>query len=343
MKRRAVLALAVALAASSPLVAVEASGPLVSRTAYVFPFATRAAWFDFVRGTPGGADAARDLAATISEAEYARKVAQTETRFERIVYRSDGLAIRGFLVTPVSGGKHPVIIYNHGGVMQWGRIVLPELLEFQRLAERGYVVLASMYRGEGGSEGVADMSGGDVADTLALLDVAAQLPEADTGRVGMWGVSRGGLVAYGALARTGRIAAAAIVGGPADLLTAPRRAEFDAAVYPTAVRDYARDKDAALVRISALHWPERLAATTPILLLHGGDDPRVPPADSLRMAVELQRLKRSYRLKIFEGGSHALTEHIGEVRAELDRWFDRYVRDALPAPRNGVAVLANTP
>jgi len=62
------------------------------------------------------------------------------TSTTRITYRSGGLAIRGFIVEPKAPGPHPVIIFNHGGVMQWGRIILPEILEFNRLAERGYIV-----------------------------------------------------------------------------------------------------------------------------------------------------------------------------------------------------------
>ncbi len=243
------------------------------------------------------------------------------------------------MVEPRTPGPHPVIIFNHGGVMQWGRIILPEVLEFHRLAERGYIVLASNYRGEGGSEGKPSMDGGDVDDVLALLKLVDVLPGADPKRVGMWGFSRGGFVTYGTLARTDRVAAAVIVGGPTDLIDAPRRAEFDRFVYPHVIRDYVRDKTAALTRLSPIRWPERLASTTPLLLLQGGDDARVQPSDALRMAVALQRLKRSYRLKLYEGGSHNLLEDMSDVRREMDRWFDAYVRDGKPAPANGVTVL----
>ncbi|HZF41827.1 MAG TPA: hypothetical protein VEZ48_00255 [Sphingomonadaceae bacterium] len=53
----------------------------------------------------------------------------------------------------------------------------------------------------------------------------------------------------------------------------------------------------------------------------------------------MQRLQRSYRLKIYEGGSHALVENGLDMRRELGRWFDAYVRDKTAGSMNGVAAL----
>ncbi|WP_271145974.1 prolyl oligopeptidase family serine peptidase [Brevundimonas sp. NIBR10] len=323
---------------AGPVFAKAGEGPgaqapvLVDRSAFVFPYTTRAAWLAFVRGLEGGEAAAADYATLYSEADYARYVEGRTTHIERIRYRNQGLTIHGLMVAPRTPGPHPVIIYNHGGVMQWGRILLPEVLEFNRLAERGYIVLASTYRGESGSDGQPSMDGGDVSDSLALMTVAAGLPQADADRIGMWGFSRGGLVTYGALARDPGLRAAVIVGGPTDLVHASRRAEFDAFVYPHVITDYAADPTRALTRLSPIEWPQALAAI-PLLLLQGGADDRVDPSDAVRMAAALQALHRPCRLKVYEGGSHTLSENYADVRRELDRWFDLYVRDAnLSAP-----------
>lgn len=319
---------------------VEVDGAVLASEPYRFPYQARPDWLAFVRGLPDGVAAAKAYATLFSPQDYVDYARGRSTVTTRITYRSDGRRIRGIVVTPRTSGRHPVIIYNHGGIGEVGRVVLSEILEFNRLAARGYIVLASTYRGEQGSEGRPDMDGGDVDDTLALLKVAAQLPGADISRIGMWGFSRGGFVTYGVLARTDRIAAAVIMGGPTDLAGAPRRAEFDRFVYPDVIRDYTRDPDAALARLSPIHWPQKLNAATPILLLQGGDDARVPPTDALHMATALQTLQRPYRLKIYEGGSHDLLTDFADVRVEVDRWFDRYVRDRLPAPRNGVSQLS---
>ncbi|WP_448664623.1 alpha/beta hydrolase family protein [Sphingomonas sp. CJ20] len=184
------------------------------------------------------------------------------------------------------------------------------------------------------------MDGGDVSDVLAMLDLVDRLPGADPRRIGMWGVSRGGFVTYGTLARTDRIAAAAIIAGPTDLVNARRRAEFDRFIYSHVIRDYSNDKAGALARLSPLRWAQRLSSKTPVLLLHGGDDPRVEPGDTLRMAQALQQLQRPYRMKLYEGGTHDLIGDWADVRQEMDRWLDRYVRDHVTAPLNGVTALS---
>ena len=330
-----------AFGAPSPVRAGD--GAILSRETWRPPFAERAAWLAFVRSTPGGPEAARAYADLYRNDEYARWTQGQTVAISRIAYRSGGLAIRGLLIEPRKASRYPVLIFNHGGVGQWGRIVMPDILEMSRLAERGYVVLASSFRGEGGSEGRPDMGGGDIDDALALIDVAAALPGADTGRIGMWGFSRGGLTTYGALAKSRRIAAAVIEGGPTDLLHAARRPEFDAHVYPDVMPGYLADREGVLAARSPLDWPERLSPSAAILILHGGDDPRVEPTDALRMAEALQRLKRSYRLKVYEGGGHDLIGDMADVRAEMDRWFDRYVRDRMVPPPNEATPLADEP
>lgn len=335
----ATLGAAPAATHSAPGAAATASGTLVSREPYRFPFPLRAEWLAFVRGLPDGDAAAQAYTKLYSDTDYAGWAAGATTTTSRVIYMSDGLKIRGLLIEPRTPGRHPVIIFNHGGVGRWGRIVLADILELNRLAGRGYVVLASAFRGEGGSEGRPDMGGGDVDDALALIRVAEHLPSADATRIGMWGFSRGGLVTYGAVARSQRIAAAVIQGGPTDLVHADRRAEFDRYVYPDVIPGYGKDKEGELARRSPINWPERLLPKTAILLVQGGDDPRVAPNDALGMAAALQRLKRPYRLKLYEGGGHDLLGDFADVQTEMDRWFDRYVRDRVSAPANGTAVL----
>lgn len=81
---------------------------------------------------------------------------------------------------------------------------------------------------------------------------------------------------------------------------------------------------------------ELYAGPHPVIIYnHGG----VMGAGRIILAEILESNRLAYRLKLFEGGSHDLVENYGEVRMEMDRWFDRYLRDRLPAPPNGVAAL----
>lgn len=308
----------------------------MTRQTYSCPFADWSGWLDFIRKPPDESAAAEQYAGLISADQYARYAAGTDTHTERITYRNDGLTIGGVMVSPRTPGRHPVIIYNHGNVMDVGRIILAEILEFNRLAERGYIVLASTYRGAGGSEGQPSMDGGDVSDSLALIRVAEGLPDADPTRIGMWGFSRGGFVTYGALARTNRIAAAVIQGGPADLVHSARRAEFDTFVYPHVIRDYARDRTGALARLSRSNGRRGSPLIPPSCCCKAAT---IPASHPRRRCGWRARCNSSYRLKLSEGGSHDLFENYAEVRSEMDRWFDRYVRDRLPAPAHAVTTL----
>ena len=300
-------------------------GTIIDQQAWKFSFNTRDEWFKFIAQDDGEKQVAI-YSTMFDAASFDRYYSQKEVKAYRIKYMSEGLKINAFMVRPSRKGKYPVIIYNHGGVMQWGKIIFPEMLEFHRLAERGYIVLASYYRGEGGSEGLPDLGGGDVTDVLNLIKMAQTIPDADTSRIGMWGFSRGGGVAYGVLAKSNAIRAAVILGGPTDHVNSSRRAEFDEFVYPFAIRNYAADKDKALAAISSIRFVDKLAENTPIFLLHGAADVRVPATSSITMAHKLHELNRKYRLKIIENGSHGLFENYSDVRYEIDRWFDYYLK-----------------
>ena len=72
-------------------------------------------------------------------------------------------------------------------------------------------------------------------------------------------------------------------------------------VFAELIPDYWNVKDAALSARSAVDWPEKLCATTPLLLMHGTADWRVHPSGSMRMAEALFELQRPFRLIMYEG------------------------------------------
>lgn len=140
------------------------------------------------------------------------------------------------------------------------------------------------------------------------------------------------MMTYLALARTDRIAAAIVGSGVTDLPDMlARRPEMED-VFQALVPGYPGNRDESLNARSAVRWPEKLAKKTPILILAGTADWRVNPKQALDMAAALLAAKHPFRLVMFEGGEHGLTEH----RAEVDRltrdWLDRYVRDRQPWP-----------
>ena len=167
--------------------------PLVSRAPYVFPFREYQDWLAFMDQSPDPAWGSTAMRELVPEETYRRYRDGTTLQAHDIVYRSQGLEIRGLLIAPRrTRTPCPVVLFAHGGVAEWGRITFFDVLEMHRLAETGVVVLASALRGEGGSEGTPNLGAGDRADLLELLEVAARVDGADPTRVGLWGFSRGG-------------------------------------------------------------------------------------------------------------------------------------------------------
>ncbi len=256
----------------------------------------------------------------------------------RITYESDGLKVRGYLAvpavpaadaTPKDAEALPCVIYNRGGNRDFGALSdLRAFLTLGPLAGRGYIVVASQYRGVDGGEGTEEFGGAEVNDVLHLIPLLERLDRADASRIGMFGWSRGGMMTYLALARTDRLRAAIVGAGVSDSFdTIARRPEMEQYVYAELVPDWENQREAALVARSALRWPEKMHAETPILLLHGTGDWRVDPTHSLRMAQALLEIRHPYRLIMFEGGDHGLSEFRDEVDEAVADWLDRYVRD----------------
>lgn len=306
------------------------SSLIVERSPCARPFEDYGAWLNFMDQSADPDWRADTMRQLVDEAAFDRYHDNSVVRCDKISYLSDGLKVVGFIVEPSQHDNPlPVILFAHGGVAEWGRITFFDLLEMHRLAERGYIVIASALRGEGGSEGAPNLGAGDLADMLRLIDVAKEIDGADVSRIGLWGFSRGAGLGYRILAQTDRFKAAALIGAPSDLVNSDRRQEFDQYVYPGVVDDYEKDKDAALAALSATYWPERLSGNTNVLLIHGAADERVPVADSLTMAAHLARLNHPFRLVVPKNGSHTLIEHQAAVRNELDQWFDAYLK---PSP-----------
>lgn len=254
---------------------------------------------------------------------------------QRITYLSDGLKVKGYIAVPAkSEGKLPCIIFNRGGSRDFG--ALNDVVAAFRLgsiAARGYVVVASQYRGNAGGEGQEEFGGADVNDVLHLIPLLESLPQADPARIGMYGWSRGGMMTYLALTRTDRIRGAVIGGGMSDLAaTLAERPNLETDVYSQIVPRWATERQAAIEARSPVRWAAKLNRTTPLLLLHGGADWRVSPRQVLRMADALLEVKQPFRLVLFEGGDHGIFEHEAEVDRLTMDWLDTYVRDGKPWP-----------
>jgi hypothetical protein len=91
----------------------------------------------------------RRLTVIYTADEYARlERAIAEERCAELVYASDGLRIRGYVARPPRNRPPcPVVLLARGGNRHFGSISPLTLLDFVAVAERGYLVVGTQYRG----------------------------------------------------------------------------------------------------------------------------------------------------------------------------------------------------
>jgi dipeptidyl aminopeptidase/acylaminoacyl peptidase len=260
--------------------------------------------------------------AQFSREEFERVRSGAGVERLRVAYSSGGLRVTGFVYRPARiarGARLPAIVYNRGGNRDYGAIDAWDKVIFHRLAESGFVVLASQYRGADGGEGSDEFGGSDVGDVLSLFPLARGLGYVDMDNVFMLGFSRGGMMTYLAIRDGARVRAAAVVGGLSDL---PGLAAYRPPMLRMWTRLWAPSGGAAetlMEERSAIRWPERL--DKPLLLLHGGGDRRVPLDQSLRLAAALRAAGGTVELCVFPDDGHELARHGVERDARVVGWF----------------------
>ena len=217
-----------------------------------------------------------------------------------IEYTVDNLKIKGMLFVPKTppppSGKYPAVIVNHGGVGG----INGEIISLCRvLRDSGYVVAASQYRGEGGSEGntTGYFDRARIKDSLALIEILRKLDYVDMENLFMVGHSIGGFVTYGASIEAKEIRAFVAISG----VFTPFLCKLD-------------------------------HVRGPILIIHGTDDRRVMLFDAECAIDRLKILGEEYELIIYEGaGHHIFSRAMREkIYKDILYWFERYKKGAMP-------------
>jgi dipeptidyl aminopeptidase/acylaminoacyl peptidase len=221
---------------------------------------------------------------------------------------SDGLKVKNLLYQPSvlsPDRKYPGVVINHGGM---------EGAEFEtrglarELAVNGFVVVLPQFRGEGGSEGHFEFSGGEVDDSLAALGYLKALGYVDAGRIGMVGYSLGGLVTLNVLERDPGVKAAVLMGAISDPLaffeeTSKKRPPES----PAQIERHKKDMQDR----SPMGGLEKVNAS--VLILHGARDTRVNPEQSKRLYEMLKASGKDVEIKIYPYIGHSML------------WYDRPV------------------
>lgn len=244
----------------------------------------------------------------------------------QIRYLSDGLKIVGFAGFPKGfklDKKYTLIVYNHGGSGDDGKIVPNRFAMYMNeYFKHGYTVWASQYRGIGGSEGKDEYGGRDVHDVLNLLGIAQSFSCVDEYNSFMIGASRGGMMTLLASKHGARMNAAATLGGVTDLARSHRDHPRQIDIHKQLIPGFWWNKEKAYSERSAIYWPEKIHV--PLLILHGGADEVVHVGQSVDLAKKLRQLGKAHHLKIYPGAGHNLRNYTQDHKIEILKWFKMF-------------------
>ncbi len=240
----------------------------------------------------------------------------------------EGIALEGIVTFPAdfkAGEKYPFLVLPHGG---------PEANDSLRfdifsraIAGMGYVVLEPEYRGSTGygSDFLAAIYQhfGDRAyrDVDSATDYAIAQGWADPNRLAIFGWSAGGFMTSWTVTQTHRYKAAIEGAGITDwgsfMFTSDvQQIDYDAR-WP--------DKDpAAFTDFSAAMHSE--GVTTPLLILHGAADERVPTYQGREYFEVLADRGKVTRMVTYPGSPHFPTvwEQREDVFREIAAWLAKY-------------------
>lgn len=259
---------------------------------------------------------------------------------EHVTYKArDGVTIEGLLVRPldeVAGRRYPLVLYVHGGpeshhsngwLTNYGDPA-------QTLAANGYFVMHTNYRGSTG-RGVAfsklsqgDPAGKEFDDLIDAVDFLVGKGWVDSARVGVTGGSYGGYAtAWLSTRHSGRFAAGVMFVGISDKLSKVGTTDIPNEEYYVHALHRPWEKWSFLLERSPIH--EAGNCRTPLLILHGKDDPRVNPGQSREMYRHLKlRSKAPVRLVLYPGEGHGNRKAAAryDYSMRLVQWFDHYLR-----------------
>ncbi|MCP3026433.1 S9 family peptidase [Halobacillus sp. A5] len=272
-----------------------------------------------------GCEAERqDLIVSKEKIELPDTVYSKSTEAYKITYLSDELEIAGFMVSPKNiEDDLPLLIYNRGGNQEYGKIDREMLSKYLSLwANKGYIVLASQYRGNDGGEGQEEFGGSDVKDVSNLLKAADELPNVDTDNAVMLGRSRGGMMTYLAIKEGVNIKAAAVEGGITDLFSQYERNTAMRQVLNDLIGNPNQNEDTYKSR-SAVYWPDEI--DVPLLMLHGGEDWKVPVEQARELRDKLSEQDAEFEYIEYEEGDHGLTNHMNEYIEKVNQWFQEHI------------------
>lgn len=261
---------------------------------------------------------------------------------EVVTWKStDGWPVEGVLLKPVGyqpGQRVPLLVDIHGGPTgahtngfkaNWGS-------PGQVYAGAGWAVLYPNPRGSTGygekfmRGNIKDWGGGDYRDIMSGVDDLVRRGVADSSRLAVTGWSYGGYMTGWVVSQTGRFKAAMMGAGLSNMVS--MYGTTDIPGYIGTFYEGMPQLDGTLTNKSLEFYRSRSAitysdkVTTPLLMLHGGNDERVPIGQPMEYFRNLKDRGKTVELVFYPREGHGLGEYyhqVDKVRREYE-WITRF-------------------
>ena len=251
----------------------------------------------------------------------------------------DGVELDGVLVYPLDyekGTRYPLIMSVHGGPESHDKNgwVTNYSRPGQMGAARGYAVFYPNYRGSTGKGvdysklGQNDYAGKEFDDLVDFKNHLVDMGLVDTKRVGITGGSYGGYAsAWGATKLTKHFAASVMFVGVTNQLSKFGTTDISNEMNLVHARSYPWDKWQWYLERSPIYWAGQ--SETPLLIMHGKDDPRVHPAQSMELYRYMKVQGKDVRLVYYPGEGHGNRKVAAQYdySLRLMRWMDNYLME----------------
>ncbi len=250
----------------------------------------------------------------------------------------DGVEIGGVLIYPLDykkGQRYPLIMSVHGGPESHDKDGW--LTNYSRPgqlgATQGYVVFYPNYRGSTGKGvdysklGQNDYAGKEFDDLVEFKDHLVDMGLVDSKKVGITGGSYGGYAsAWAATKLTKHFAASVMFVGVTNQLSKFGTTDISNEMHLVHARSYPWDKWQWYLERSPIYWAGQ--SETPLLIMHGKDDPRVHPAQSMELYRYMKVQGKVVRLVYYPGEGHGNRKAAAQYdyHLRLMRWMDHYLK-----------------
>jgi dipeptidyl aminopeptidase/acylaminoacyl peptidase len=249
----------------------------------------------------------------------------------------DGLAIEGILTYPAkyqAGTKVPLILNIHGGpsgVFSETFVGADRLYPVATFAEKGFAVLRPNPRGST-AYGAAfrnkvdqDWGGLDFQDIEAGVDHVIGMGVADAARMCVMGWSYGGYMTAWTVTQTARYRCAAIGAGITNHVSM-----YGTQDIPAVYEDYFGGPPWELPEVYRRSSPMNYIQNvkTPTLILHGENDPRVPPTQGYEFHRALKRRGVPVKMIVYPRTQHGPNEpkFTQNIMEQHLAWAETYLK-----------------